>query len=172
MIGSGTVLDTSRLRHLLAERLGVAVTSVHAIVVGEHGDSEIVLWSSANVGGTPLLDVVGPDGARVRSDELDGLLHEVRTAAYEIIAGKGETNLAIGLATARIVRSDRPRRAGRAARQHAHRGRRHRRRVPVAAERRRPGGVLSRLAVPMDEAEQAGLRASAAAIRAVIDSVC
>ncbi len=105
VIGSGTVLDTSRLRHLLAERLGVAVNSVHAMVVGEHGDSEIVLWSSATVGGTPLLDVVGPDGGRVDPDELDGLLHEVRTAAYEIIAGKGATNLAIGLATARIVRS-------------------------------------------------------------------
>ena len=64
MIGSGTVLDTSRLRHLLAERLGVGVNSVHATIVGEHGDSEIVLWSSASVGGTPLLDVVGPDGGR------------------------------------------------------------------------------------------------------------
>ena len=172
VIGSGTVLDTSRLRHLLAERLGVAVTSVHAVVVGEHGDSEIVLWSSATVGGTPLLDVVGPDGERVDPDERDGLLHEVRTAAYEIIAGKGATNLAIGLATARIVRSV---------------ARDERAVLPVSIRTEVDGigdvclslpsvvgraGVLSRLAVPMDEAERAGLRASAAAIRAVIDSVC
>ena len=172
VIGSGTVLDTSRLRHLLAERLGVAVTSVHAVVVGEHGDSEIVLWSSANVGGTPVLDVVGPDGERLEPDERDGLLHEVRTAAYEIIAGKGATNLAIGLATARIVRSV---------------ARDERAVLPVSIRTDVDGigdvclslpsvvgrgGVLSRLAVPMDEAERAGLRSSAAAIRAVIDSVC
>ena len=105
MIGSGTVLDTSRLRHLLAERLGVGVNSVHATIVGEHGDSEIALWSSASVGGTALLDVVGPTGGRIRADELDGLLHEVRTAAYTIIEGKGATNLAIGLAAVRIMRS-------------------------------------------------------------------
>ena len=105
-------------------------------------------------------------------DERDGLLHEVRTAAYEIIAGKGATNLAIGLATARIVRSV------------AHDERAV---LPVSIRTEVDGigdvclslpsvvgraGVLSRLAVPMDEAERAGLRASAAAIRAVIDSVC
>ena len=105
VIGSGTVLDTSRLRNLLAERLGIAVNSVHATVVGEHGDTEIVLWSSATVGGSPLLDVVGPDGGRVAAGDLDDLLHRVRNAAYEIIFGKGATNLAIGLATARIVGS-------------------------------------------------------------------
>ena len=105
VIGSGTVLDTSRLRHLLAERLGVGVNSVHTTIVGEHGDSEIALWSTASVGGTALLDVVGPTGGRIRADELDGLLHEVRTAAYTIIEGKGATNLAIGLATVRIMRS-------------------------------------------------------------------
>lgn len=171
VIGSGTVLDTSRLRHLLAERLGVAVTSVHGLVVGEHGDSEVVLWSSATVGGTPLLDAVGPDGERIAPDELDGLRHAVRTAAYEIIAGKGATNLAIGLATARIVRSI---------------ARDERAVLPVSVRTDVDGvgevclslpsvvgrqGVLSRLAVPMDDPERAGLQASAAAIRAVIDSV-
>ena len=105
VIGSGTVLDTSRLRHLLAERLGVGVNSVHATIVGEHGDSEIALWSSASVGGTALLDVVGPTGGQIRADELDGLLLQVRTAAYTIIEGKGATNLAIGLAAVRIMRS-------------------------------------------------------------------
>jgi L-lactate dehydrogenase len=94
IIGSGTVLDTSRLRFRLAERLGVAVSSVHASIVGEHGDSEIALWSAASVGGAPIpLD----------RSELDELLHEVRNAAYRIIEGKGATNLAIGLSTTRIL---------------------------------------------------------------------
>ena len=171
VIGSGTVLDTSRLRHLLAERLGVAVNSVHATVVGEHGDSEIVLWSTASVGGTPLLDAVGPDGGRVTADELDAFRHEVRTAAAQIIAGKGNTNLAIGLATARIVRAI---------------ARDERAVLPVSVRTDVDGvgevclslpavvgrdGVRSLLAVPMDATEQAGLRASAATIRTALDAV-
>ena len=171
VVGSGTVLDTSRLRHLLAERLGVAVNSVHATVVGEHGDSEIVLWSTASVGGTPLLDAVGPDGGRVMADELDALRHEVRTAAAPIIIGKGRTNLAIGLATARIVRAI------------AHDEQAV---LPVSVRTEVDGigevclslpavvgrrGVRSLLAVPMDATEQAGLRASAAIIRRALDTV-
>ncbi|MET0146863.1 MAG: L-lactate dehydrogenase [Ilumatobacteraceae bacterium] len=168
VIGSGTVLDTSRLRHLLAERLAVAVNSVHATVVGEHGDSEIVLWSTASVGGTPLLDAIGPDGGQVAAGELDALLEQVRTAAMTIIAGKGNTNLAIGLATARIARAI-------ARDEHAV--------LPVSVRVDVDGvgevclslpavvgraGVLSRIAVPMDDGERSGLRASAAAIRSVI----
>jgi L-lactate dehydrogenase len=171
VIGSGTVLDSSRLRHLLAGRLGIGVNSVHAMVVGEHGDTEIVLWSSATVGGTPLLDVVGPDGGRVSADELDGLRDEVRGAAGRIIAGKGNTNLAIGLATTRIVRCiSRDERAV----------------LPVSVRTTVEGvgdvclslpsivgraGVLSPLSVPMNEVERDGMRASAAAIRAVLDAV-
>ena len=171
VIGSGTVLDTSRLRNLLADRLGIAVNSVHATVVGEHGDTGIVLWSSATVGGSPLLDVVGPDGGRVTEGDLDGLLHRVRNAAYEIIVGKGATNLAIGLATARIVGSI---------------SRDERTVLPVSVRTEFAGigevclslpsvvgrrGIVAQLSVSMTEAEQEGLRASAAAIRSVIDSV-
>ena len=171
VLGSGTVLDSSRLRHLLAERLGVGVTSVHAMVVGEHGDSELVLWSSATVGGTPLLDVVGPDGGHIGADELDGLREQVRTAAYRIIEGKGNTNLAIGLATARIVR-------GIATDERAV--------LPVSTRVTVDGvgevclslpcvvgraGVLSPLAVPLGDGERAALRTSAAALRAVLDTV-
>jgi L-lactate dehydrogenase len=171
VIGSGTVLDSSRLRHLLADRLGVGVNSVHASVVGEHGDSEIVLWSSASVGGTPLLDVVGPDGGRVTADELDDLRQSVREAAYRIIAAKGHTNLAIGLATSRIVRAI---------------ARDERAVLPVSVRTQIDtigevclslpsvvgrDGVLSLLDVPMDDRERADLRASAAAIRAVLDRV-
>ncbi len=94
VIGSGTVLDTSRLRHRLATALSVGVSSVHASIVGEHGDSEIALWSTANVGGAPL---------SLNGTELDEMLHEIRRAAYRIIEGKGATNLAIGLSTARIL---------------------------------------------------------------------
>lgn len=171
VIGSGTVLDTSRLRHLLAERLGVGVSSIHGTVVGEHGDTAIALWSSATVGGSPLLDVVGPTGGRVAAEDLDDLLAEVRGAAYQIIEGKGATNLAIGLAAVRIIRSiaDDERAV-----------------LPVSVRVDVEGvgevcmslptivgrdGVLGRLDPPLDDAERAGLRASAAAIREVIDAV-
>jgi L-lactate dehydrogenase len=171
VIGSGTVLDSSRLRHLLASRLGVGVNSVHATVVGEHGDSEIVLWSSATVGGTPVLDVIGPGGGRITADELDDLRQSVRQAAYRIIEAKGHTNLAIGLATTRIVRAI---------------ARDERAVLPVSVRTSFDGvgevclslpsvvgrdGVLSRLDVPMDERERDDLRASARAIRAVLDGV-
>ncbi|WP_395245873.1 L-lactate dehydrogenase [Agromyces sp. MMS24-K17] len=101
VFGSGTVLDTSRLRWLLGKRLGVATSSVHAHIVGEHGDTEFPLWSSATVGPVPLLDWEGPN--RLSDGELDDIAVEVRDAAYRVIAGKGATNYAIGLSAARIV---------------------------------------------------------------------
>jgi L-lactate dehydrogenase len=171
VFGSGTVLDTSRLRLLLADRLGVAVTSVHATVVGEHGDSEVVLWSTADVGGVPINDVVGSTGAVIGPEEHDALLAEVRGAAYRIIEGKGATNLAIGLATARLldcVATD------------------ERAVLPVSVRTTVDGvgevclalpsvvgraGVLTTLATPMDDGERVGLQASARAIRAVLDTV-
>lgn len=161
VIGSGTVLDTSRLRHRLAERLEVALSSVHATIVGEHGDSEIALWSIANVGGEPL---------GFPADELDELLHEVRHAAYRIIEGKGATNLAIGLSTARIL-------AAIDADEHAV--------LPISTRHTIDGvdvclslptvvgrhGAVRTLDVPMSDAERAGLAESARAIRSVIDQV-
>jgi L-lactate dehydrogenase len=171
VFGSGTVLDTSRLRLLLADQLGIAVASVHASVVGEHGDSAIVLWSAADVGSARLAAVQGPTGAIIEPARHPGLLDEVRNAAYRIIEGKGATNLAIGLATARIL-------ACVAADERAV--------LPVSVRRSIEGvgdvclslpsvvgrdGVLTTLDVPMDEGERAGLRASAAAIRAAIDAV-
>ena len=103
VFGSGTVLDSSRLRLLIAQRCGVAVQSVHAYIAGEHGDSEIPLWSSATIGAVPLLrwQVEGRpplDGA-AREAIFTGVVH----AAEEIIRGKGATNYAVGLAGARIV---------------------------------------------------------------------
>ncbi|UFU05147.1 L-lactate dehydrogenase [Ruania halotolerans] len=100
VIGSGTVLDSSRLRYLVASECGVAVRNVHAYVLGEHGDSEVPIWSSATIGGAPVADFAILD-AQVR----DRLAREVVDSAYRIINGKGATNYAIGLASARIIQT-------------------------------------------------------------------
>lgn len=100
LFGSGTVLDSSRLRFLIAEQCGVAVQNVHAYIGGEHGDSEIPLWSTASVGGVPLLEWPG-----LGPDLRETIAGQVVNAAYEIIEGKGATNYAIGLAASRIIES-------------------------------------------------------------------
>lgn len=100
VIGTGTVLDTARLRQVLGRELGLSPNSVHAMVVGEHGDSEVVLWSSAHIGGVSLRSYPG-----WKADREPALAAEVRTAAYEIIKRKGATNHAIGLCTAAVLRA-------------------------------------------------------------------
>jgi L-lactate dehydrogenase len=100
VLGTGTVLDTARLRQMLGLELNVDPRSVHAQVVGEHGDSEVVLWSQASVGGVLLRDWPGWSSARE-----EAIAHQVRRAAYEIIARKGATNHAIGLVTANVLRA-------------------------------------------------------------------
>lgn len=102
VFASGTVLDSSRLRWLLAERLGVAASSMHAMIIGEHGDSEFPLWSQASVGPVPLAHWDAGSGPLARG-ELDRIAEDVKNAAYTVIAGKGATNYAIGLSGARIV---------------------------------------------------------------------
>ena len=99
VIGTGTMLDTARLRSTLGTSLAIEPRSIHAQVVGEHGDSEVVLWSSARLGGLPLRKWPGWD----RNNE-QAIATEVRTAAYEIIARKGATNHAIGLVTAALLK--------------------------------------------------------------------
>ena len=96
VIGSGTILDSDRLRLRLGQRLGVHPKSVHAYMVGEHGDSELALWSSATVGGEPINRLVD-QSAR---DEIE---KSVRDKAYSIIQKKGATYYGIGAATARII---------------------------------------------------------------------
>ena len=103
IFSSGTVLDTSRLRWKLAERTGVSTSSVHAFIVGEHGDSEFPLWSGARIGPVPILDWESENHPRLTVEELDQIAVDVRDAAYKVIKGKGATNNAIGLASARIV---------------------------------------------------------------------
>lgn len=103
IFGSGTVLDSSRFRFLVAQRAGLAVGNVHGFIVGEHGDSEISLWSSVSIGGVPA-EQFRSDGVQVFDEAArTAISEEVVNAAYEIIEGKGATNLAIGLSTARIV---------------------------------------------------------------------
>lgn len=103
VFSSGTVLDSSRLRWRLAERLGVAPSSVHAMIVGEHGDSEFPLWSQSRIGPIPIREWRDERGETLSTDELDAIADEVKNAAYTVIAGKGATNYAIGLSGARIV---------------------------------------------------------------------
>jgi len=100
VVGTGTMLDTARLRQSLGRVLRVDPHSIHAQVVGEHGDSSVVLWSSASVGGLGVREWPGWD----RQSE-PRIAEEVRWAAYEIIRRKGATNHAIGLVTADLLRS-------------------------------------------------------------------
>lgn len=104
VIGTGTMLDTTRLRAMLAEHYQVDPRSVHALILGEHGDSEFAAWSQANIGGTPIRKQTIL-GRPFDPEFLDRTLHQVRTAAYEIIDRKGYTNWAIGLVIAHLVRT-------------------------------------------------------------------
>lgn len=103
VLGSGTVLDSARLRDLIARYLGVASQSVHAWIAGEHGDSEFPLWSSATVGSLPVQDFSMPDGASLDLETEQRIAHEVVNAAEKIIRGKGATNYAVGLAATRVI---------------------------------------------------------------------
>lgn len=105
VFSSGTVLDSSRLRWVLAERIGVSTDSVHAMIVGEHGDSEFPLWSEAKIGPVSLKEWRVGGRAPLSLDELDDIASQVKNAAYKVIEGKGATNFAIGLSAARIVES-------------------------------------------------------------------
>jgi L-lactate dehydrogenase len=102
VIGTGTMLDTARFRALLGRHYGVDPRSVHAYILGEHGDSEVPIWSSASIGGVPLLDNM-IQGKSFDRAEMGRIFESVRRAAYEIIDRKGYTNTAIGLAIMRLV---------------------------------------------------------------------
>lgn len=103
IFSSGTVLDSSRLTWMLARKAGVSTSSVHALILGEHGDSQFPVWSQARIGPVPLRDWVPEGRGAFRRPELNALATEVRGAAQRVIAGKGATNYAIGLSGVRIV---------------------------------------------------------------------
>ena len=103
VIGSGTVLDTARLKYLLGEHLGVDSRSVHAFIIGEHGDSELPVFSSANVSGIDLDGFCNSVNGACEKHDLDEIYQEVKESAYKVIERKGATYYAIALAATRIV---------------------------------------------------------------------
>lgn len=105
VIGSGTILDTARLRYLLGERLQVDPRNVHAYIIGEHGDSEVPVWSLANVAGIRLKNYYPLANVRYDPVELDNLFQRVKNAGYEIINRKGRTFYAVAMGMTKIVES-------------------------------------------------------------------
>jgi L-lactate dehydrogenase len=172
IFGSGTVLDSSRFRYLIAEKADLAVANVHGLIVGEHGDSEISLWSSVTIGGVPAASFLR-DGTQIFDQATQAhISHGVVNAAYEIIEGKGATNLAIGLSTARIIE---------AVRGHEHRV------LPVSTVQTGAYGISdvclslptvvtsegagTVLEIPLSDTELAGLQDSAATLQDAWKSV-
>ena len=103
VMGSGTVLDTARMKYLLGEHLQVDSRSIDAFIIGEHGDSELAVWSGANVSGIPLSDFCEMRGKFDHKAAMDRLYESVRDSAYEIIRRKGATYYGIAMAVARIA---------------------------------------------------------------------
>ncbi|MBN2540102.1 MAG: L-lactate dehydrogenase [Bacilli bacterium] len=102
VIGSGTSLDTARLRYLISSKLNISVSNIHAYILGEHGDTEFVCWSNAFVGAKPILNVI-EDMKEIDFEDLDKIYTDVKNAAYEIIQKKSATYYAIGMALVKIT---------------------------------------------------------------------
>ena len=172
VFGSGTTLDTARFRSLLGGHCGVDPHYVHADVIGEHGDTEVLTWSLATIGGMPLEEFARLRGVdlseRIRKD-IDA---KVRGAAYTIINGKGATYYGIGSCLARIVDAvlhDQRAVLTVGAPSQDVLGVRD---VTVSKPRLVGGqGVLETFPPPLNDAESAGLRASAGVIRAALDEL-
>lgn len=170
VIGSGTVLDSSRFRFLLAQHCRVAVQNVHAYIAGEHGDSEIPLWSSASIGNVPLSQWMHPTPLTGR--DRASIFESVRTSADRIILGKGATNYAIGLAVSSILQAilwDEGRVLPVSSLLSGYRGLDDVcLSVPAIVNRR---GVDFPLPVPLSADEETGLRTSAEAVRGVLQTL-
>lgn len=172
VVGSGTTLDTARFRSLLGQAVGIDSTHVHAYVVGEHGDSEVLVWSLTNIGNMPLRDFITLSGHELTDKERAAIDEGVRRAAYQIIEGKGATYYGVGSALARITRNILgDRRAimtvctptAEIAGVHD---------VTVSLPRLVGGeGVLETYHLPLDDAETAALARSAGLIRELIDQL-
>ena len=172
VIGSGTVLDSSRFRYLVARHCRVAVQNVHAYIAGEHGDSEIPLWSSASIGSISLSQWDVKGHGRLTAADKEAIVHNVKDAADQIIKGKGSTNYAIGLAITNILEAllhDERRVLPLSGLLQGFRGLDD---VCLSLPRivgRK--GIESPLPVPMTVDEEAGLHESADRIRAVVRSL-
>lgn len=103
VFGTGTMLDTARFRTLIASRIGIDAQHVHAYVVGEHGDTEVLAWSGATVAGIPLDEFIATRRVELSDEDRAGIDDAVRHAAYRIIEGKGATYYGVGAAIARII---------------------------------------------------------------------
>lgn len=102
VLGSGTVLDTARLKYMLSKHTGIDARSCHTYIIGEHGDSEVAAWSSTNIAGMSMEEYARLTG-KCRPDDLDQMYRKVKHAAYDIIDKKGATFYAIAVAVARIA---------------------------------------------------------------------
>lgn len=105
VLGTGTALDTARLRYLLGEHLMVDPRNIHAYVMGEHGDSEFVPWSQAMIATRPIREILDEQENQVQMKELDSIAQEVKGAAYRIIEAKRATYYGIGMAMTRITKA-------------------------------------------------------------------
>ena len=105
VIGSGTILDTARFRWLLSQHFSLDARNVHAYVIGEHGDSEVAVWSLANIAGMPLDEYCRSIGCEIPTNQREQISQQVRNAAYEIISRKGATFYAVAAGLMRIVES-------------------------------------------------------------------
>lgn len=172
VLGSGTTLDTARFRALLGRHLGIDPPHVHAYVVGEHGDSEVLTWSLATAAGMPLAEFCRLRGRCLDAAERARIDEGVRRAAYTIIAGKGATYYGVGSALARIAQvilGDRRAVLTVCAPAAEVAGVQD---VTVALPRIVGGaGVLDTLPLPLDAAEQAALARSAGVVREAIGSL-
>jgi L-lactate dehydrogenase len=105
VLGSGTILDTARFRFLLSQHFGVDARSVHAYIIGEHGDSEVPVWSLANIAGMHLPDYCRAQGLPFEPSQMEEIFESTRDAAYHIIERKGATYYAVAAGLLRITQS-------------------------------------------------------------------
>lgn len=104
VIGSGTILDTARFRFLLGDYFKVDSRNVHAYIIGEHGDTELPVWSHADIGGKPIAKMM-KDQERYKNDDLENIFTNVRDAAYHIIQRKGATYYGIAMGLVRLTKA-------------------------------------------------------------------
>ncbi|MGD6872761.1 L-lactate dehydrogenase [Sutcliffiella horikoshii] len=104
VIGSGTILDTARFRYVLGDYFQVDARNVHAYIIGEHGDTELPVWSKADIGGKPILELMAKQ-EKYREEDLNDLFVSVRDAAYQIIERKGATYYGIAMGLVRLTKA-------------------------------------------------------------------
>jgi L-lactate dehydrogenase len=172
VIGAGTILDTARLRYVLGARFGVDPRSVHAYIVGEHGDTEVPLWSSATIAGMSIDEYCMVTGAPCLDGEREQIFAQVRDAAYHIIELKGATYYAIASGMERIVesilRDQHTILTVSGLLENCHGVSDVCISVPMVIGRQ---GIERTLCVPMTPEEEARFQASARAVREVIDTL-